>query len=65
MVRINPQLKDSQRSKIMNLLEQYQEVFSKEENDVGSTRFVEHHFGATTDKPVKQSDRRIPPTYLK
>ena len=51
-----------QEDKVLRtLFHSHTDVFSKDRNDLGYTDDVEHHIVTTTEVPVKQPDRRIPP----
>ena len=49
-----------EKCEIANLLDEYQDVFSKDENDLGLTSLAEHSIDTGTAKPVKQPFRRVP-----
>ena len=49
---------------LRQLFSGYSDIFSKDRNDLGFTDKVEHRIKTTTDVPVKQPDRRIPPQVL-
>ena len=53
-----------EQHKFSGLFEQYADVFSKDNNDIGYTDQVEHYIKTTTDVPIKQADRRIPPNVI-
>lgn len=46
---------------LRNLFYQYQDIFSRDKNDLGFTDKVEHQIRTTTDDPLKLPDRRVPP----
>ena len=54
----------SDDEKLRNLFHDYSDIFSKDKNDLGFTDAVEHRIHTTSDIPVKQPDRRIPPQII-
>ena len=48
-------------NEIQNLLEAYQDIFSKGETDIGFNNTVKHRKDLLDEKPYKQRTRRIPP----
>jgi len=57
-------LNDSQRDSVRELLETYQDVLSKDEYDVGRTDLVHHTIDTGEHRPIRQTLRRHPVTYL-
>ena len=53
-----------EQRQINKLFSDYNDIFSVDRNDLGYTERVEHHIHTTTDIPVKQPDRRIPPNII-
>ena len=51
----------AEKGLVKELLCKYQNVFSKDDKDLGRTSIVQHHIETGDNKPVKQSPRRIPP----
>ena len=51
----------SQMSEIQNLLETYQDIFSKRETDIGFNNTIKHRIELLDEEPFKQRTRRIPP----
>jgi len=45
---------------IEKLLLEYQDIFSKDEFDLGCTHLAEHHIDTGDHKPIKQPPRRVP-----
>ena len=54
----------SDDEKLRNLFQEYSDIFSKDKNDIGFTDAVEHRIHTTSDIPVKQRDRRVPPQVI-
>ena len=54
----------SDHEKLRNLFQEYSDIFSKDKNDIGFTDAVEHRIHTTSDIPVKQRDRRVPPQVI-
>ena len=44
------------------LLQRYEDVFSKSDTDIGHTEIATHHIDLTDETPFKQRPRRIPPS---
>ncbi len=53
-------LTESERHQILSLFATYQNVFSKDSNDLGHTKLVEHRIHTTDDIPVYRPDRSVP-----
>jgi len=53
-----------ERLEAIELLHRYQDVFSKNEYDLGRTPLTEHHIDAGDARPIKQGLRRQPQTIL-
>ena len=51
---------EEQKRKIHNLLLDHQNVFAKDEFDIGRTNLVEHTIDTGNSRPVKQPPRRMP-----
>ena len=51
---------DGEKKAIGNLLLQFQQVFSKDDNDLGRTHLVEHEIDTGDSKPIKIPPRRMP-----
>ena len=47
-----------------NLIQKYNDIFSKSDTDIGYTSLVKHRIDLTDDTPFKQRHRRIPPSML-
>ncbi|VDI33903.1 Hypothetical predicted protein [Mytilus galloprovincialis] len=45
---------------IASLLHDFEDIFSKNEDDIGLTHLIEHSIDTGTAKPVKQPPRRVP-----
>lgn len=50
-----------QQQKVMTLLKEYQDIFSKGETDIGFNDLVKHRIELIDETPFKQRTRRIPP----
>ena len=51
---------EEQKRKIHNLLLDYQNIFAKDEFDIGQTNLVEHTIDTGNSRPVKQPPHRMP-----
>ena len=47
-----------------NLIQRYNDIFSKSDTDIGYTSLVKHRIDLTDETPFKQRHRRIPPSML-
>jgi hypothetical protein len=45
---------------IADLLNKFANTFSRDDNDLGLTKLIEHSIDTKDAKPVKQSPRRVP-----
>lgn len=54
-------LTTEQQEQVVQLLLQYQDVFSVDDDDLGYNDLVEHRIRTTDDIPIKQADRRVLP----
>ena len=54
-------LTGQQRAKLIALIEEYQDIFSMEDLDIGHTTVVEHRIETGDAVPIKQRPRRVPP----
>ena len=54
-------LTEAERRHILTLFVKYQNVFSKDSNDLGSTNLVEHRIKTTDNIPIRRPDRSVPP----
>ena len=61
----NKEITPDQKTRFMKLLEQYQDVFSQNEDDLGYTDAVKHEIKLSDDVPVKLPHRRIPPHMMR
>lgn len=50
-----------QQQKVMTLLKEYQDIFSKGETDIGFNDLVKHRIELIDETPFQQRTRRIPP----
>ena len=49
---------------IKKLLSEYQDIFSKHDDDLGLTSIAEHQIDLTDSKPIKQPFRRVPLAFV-
>ena len=49
-----------EKAVIESLLVQYQDIFSKDETDLGRTHLIEHEIDTGNARPIKQPPRRVP-----
>ncbi len=59
-----PGLPEAEREVVKHLLHKYQDVFAKDDGDLGCTTLIEHQIPLLDDVPVRQRHRRIPPSQL-
>ena len=52
--------KRSEKQQIASLLSEYQDIFSRDENDLGLTSLAEHTIDTGDSRPIKQPFRRVP-----
>ena len=52
--------REREKKALGNLLWQFQQVFSKDDNDLGRTHLVEHEIDTGDSKPIKIPPRRMP-----
>ena len=50
----------AQKEQVCNLLNEFQDVFSKDKNDIGQTSVTEHYILTGDAPPIKQRPRRTP-----
>ena len=58
---ISPQITLKQRRDLIQLIGKHQEVFSRDEDDIGDCSTVTHHIRTTDDQPVRIPHRSAPP----
>ena len=63
-VKLGDNLTPDERKKMMELIEEYSDVFAWDEDDIGFTDLIEHRITLTDDTPKAQPYRRIPPSAL-
>ena len=51
---------EEERRKIASLLNRFEHVFSKDDDDLGTTHLLEHTINTGSSKPLKQPPRRVP-----
>jgi len=61
--RVSPDLPDSTKGHLRQLLRKYNHVFSKNENDLGWTDLVTHTIDTGDSRPIRQQLRRHPPAH--
>ena len=61
--RASKDLKPMESQKVANLLNKFQECFSKDEWDLGLTHLTEHEIKTGDAAPIKQPPRRVPLAY--
>jgi hypothetical protein len=59
LVKINPDLKENEKTKINNLIDEYADIFAKDEYDIGKADFY-HEIKLLDDEPVKSRPYRVP-----
>ena len=55
---------EKERKQVQVLLEQFSDVFSKHEFDLGCTPLMQHHIDTGTARPIRQGLRRHPQVHL-
>ena len=56
-VNINPNLSEDQKSQVLNLLEEYEEIFS---SMPGTTNLIEHDIKLSSDEPIQSKPYPVP-----
>lgn len=54
-------LSESQRGQFVSLVTEYEDIFAKDNSDLGKTSLLEHAIDTGDSKPVKQPPRWVPP----
>ena len=54
-------LTESENQRLQQVISEYLDTFSKDEDDIGFCDLVEHHIITDDDRPVKVPHRRVPP----
>ena len=54
-----------EEEKVMNLVEKYSDIFSKDIRDLGRTGLIKHEFHTTETLPIKQKPFRHPKWHMK
>lgn len=55
------ELTQSQYKQLQQIINKYQATFSKDEEDMGLCKLVEHKIGLIDDRPIKIPHQRVPP----
>lgn len=58
-------LNENEKAQFRSLLIKYQDTFSKDSKDIGSTDLIEHHIDTADAQPVRIPPRRIPLAKMK
>jgi len=53
-------LTEKQRRAVEELLQEFQDLFSRSESDVGRTKIIQHHIDTGDHRPIKQRPRLLP-----
>ncbi len=53
-------LEENQTKQLLNLLDEYDDIFAKSDYDIGRTKLVRHPIETTTTKPIYQRPYRLP-----
>ena len=64
MGNLPDELNAEQRASVRNLLTQYEDIFSKNEFDIGRTHLVEYNIDTGDSRPIRQPLRRQPLKHL-
>ena len=62
--RVDEDVSDADKRKLMLLLTEFRSAFSRDENDLGRTDIITHGIDTGDSKPVRQPLRRHPPAHL-
>ena len=63
-IHIEANLSHDQRMRLESLLNKHQDIFSKNETDIGHCDKIKHRIDLTDEVPFKQPHRRIPPSMI-
>jgi hypothetical protein len=58
-------LSEDQKVKVQSLIEEWSDIFSKNDLDIGLTSVVKHNIRIDDEQPFKQRHRKIPPAMYK
>jgi len=64
MGQLPDDITDEQRQTVQQLLMSYEDIFSKDEYDVGRTDLIEYHIDTGNNRPIRQPLRRQPLKHL-
>src|SRR5437868_15175225 len=59
--KINPNLEINDKNKLHKLLQKYDHVFAKHDNDLGCTDVLEHHMDITSDQIISSAPYQTSP----
>ena len=57
----NTTLSPEQKNRFFSLISEYQDIFARDNSDLGMTDLIEHEIDTGSTKPIKQAPRRVPP----
>lgn len=60
----NPDLTEDQVNRVKTIITEYEDLFSKDDADIGHYTGVKHHINLSDETPFKQRYRRIPPAMI-
>ena len=60
---VDPNVERAERHQLSRLIDEFQDVFSKSEYDLGQTGIVKHTIDTADHRPIKQALRRHPPLH--
>ena len=63
-IHIDPKLTQEQRKRLEDILIKHQDIFSKDDTDIGHCDKIKHRIDLTDEVPFKQPHRRIPPSMI-
>ena len=64
MSHVDSSIPEGTRAELRCVLEEYSDVFSKDEWDLGRTSLVTHSIDTGDNRPIRQQMRRYPPAHL-
>ena len=63
-VHVNTELSADKKKQLEEVLLKHQDIFSKNETDIGKCDMIKHRIDLTNEVPFKQPYRRIPPSMI-